>query len=367
MTSEKKKKLEMGGQAVIEGVMMRSPMGYSIAVRKKDNRIKIKTIPYRPLTRRIKFLGLPFIRGVINLFEMLIIGMKGLDYSVNEWEGEEEDTGERIPESAAEETDTEDIGNNDSESEEKRQISYLGMAGLITISLGMAIFLMVILPNLITHFLGKIGEGEFVEAKSPLLFNLVAGFFRGCILILYISVISLSKDIRRIFEYHGAEHKVVFAFEDKKELTLDNVRSYTTRHPRCGTTFLFVVIFISIIIFAFIAKIVGIMFPGFLEMNIVLRKIILMGLHIVFLPVVAGTSYEIIKYGSRHLHNPFTRFLTYPGLLSQYITTKEPDDSQLEVSIASLKAALDITPDQKDASVKVLEPREALNKQMSEL
>ena len=161
-----------------------------------------------------------------------------------------------------------------------------------------------------------------------------------------------------MFEYHGAEHKVVFAFEDKKDLTLENIRPYTTRHPRCGTTFLGVVIIVSIIVFAFIAKLISVVYPPFLEMHIVLRKIIIIALHIVCMPLVAGFSYEVIKFGSKHLNNPITKLLVFPGLLSQYLTTREPDDEQLQVSVASLKAAMDIDPEQKEPTLTILEPGE---------
>jgi len=369
---EKEKKLEMGGQAVIEGVMMRSPRGYSIAVRKKDKSIKIKTIPYTPLTKRIKALGIPFIRGVITLFEMLIIGLKGLDYSVNEWEGDyyEDKKGKN------KETENPDSGNPKEEKsppKEQKQITRVAMAGMMIFSLGVALVMTVVIPNLLTHFVGWIfslfggatqgaeGGSRLVESRSPLLYNLVSGFFRACILIAYIWVISLSKNIRRVFEYHGAEHMAVFAFEDNKPLTLENVRPYTTRHPRCGTTFLGVVIIISIIIFAFIAKLIVMIYPPFMEMQLILRKLIIIAFHIVCMPLVAGISYEIIKYGSRHLQNPLTRLLTMPGLLSQYLTTKKPDDEQLQVSIASLNAALSIDAEQKEPRLTILLPDDAPN------
>jgi len=372
-------KIQMGGQAVIEGVMMRSPTGYCIAVRKKDKSIKLKSVPYSPLTRRIKILGLPFLRGVVTLFEMLVIGLKGLDFSVNEWEGDhpKEKEGKK-----AEEPETEAKANppnpgspqkdeKNTIPEPKRQISLPAMVGLMTFSLALALVLTVVLPNILTHLAGKVftlgkakeilnaGPGGLVEERSPLLYNLIAGFFRAVILVTYIWVISLSRDIRRVFEYHGAEHKAVFAFEDAKPLTLENIRPYSTRHPRCGTTFLGVVIIISIIIFAFIAWLVTLVYPPFHGLKLVFRKMIIMALHIVFMPLVAGISYEIIKYGSKHLDNPLTRLLTYPGLLSQHITTRKPDDEQLEVSIASLEGAMAISPGQKEPILSVLSPNHA--------
>jgi len=359
------KRIEMGGQAVIEGVMMRSPQGYAIAIRKKDKTIKIKSIPYKPLTKRIKILSLPLLRGVATLLEMLVIGLKGLDFSINEWEGQEKKgSGE---EQVAE---VEDAGQSRKESGvgtagEKRQISVAGMVGLITFSLAFAMVLTVVIPNILTHLLGllslsKSNPSHLVEDRSPITYNLIAGFFRAAILIAYIWVISLSKDIRRVFEYHGAEHKAVFAFEEEKSLTLENVRPYTTHHPRCGTTFLGVVIIVSIIVFAFIVKLLLLIYPPFPMLPFILRKVIIILSHILFMPLVAGVSYEVIKFGSRHKNNPLTKILVYPGLLSQYLTTKPPDDEQMEVSIASLKAAIAITPEQTAPFLTILAPGDAL-------
>jgi len=369
--AKKEKKLEMGGQAVIEGVMMRSPSGYSIAVRRRDKSIKIKSVPYLPLAKRIKLLGIPFLRGVVTLFEMLVVGFKGLDFSANEWEepeeakkdkpGKEEQTSpppDQIPETETEE-----------EPKEKKQVSPLAMTGVLLFSVGMVLVFTVVLPNFLTWLLGHLplfkggaaesGGTGLVESRSPLLYNLIAGVFRALILLAYIWLISLMKDIRRIFEYHGAEHKVVFAFEDKKPLTLESVRPYTTHHPRCGTTFLGVVILVSIVVFAFVAKLISIVYPPFLEMSLLPRKGIIIALHIAFMPLVAGVSYEVIKYGSRNLKNPLIRLLVLPGLLTQYITTREPDDEQLEVSIASLKAAMAIDANMEKPTITVIAPNES--------
>ncbi|MBN1902263.1 DUF1385 domain-containing protein [Candidatus Sumerlaeota bacterium] len=361
-------KIQMGGQAVIEGVMMRSPLGYSIAVRKKDKSIKVKCVPYKALAKRVKILGLPFIRGFIMLFEMLIIGLKGLDFSVNEWEGDYGKEAGDHPDSkekAIEDANAESPENKKNDDpKEERQLSIFAMAGMMLFSIGLGLALFVVVPNFLTHFLGKIlplgasSEGGLEETRSPFFYNLISGFFRALILVTYIWVISLSKNIHRVFEYHGAEHKAVFAFEDKKSLTVENVRPYITRHPRCGTTFIGVVIIISIFAFALIVKNLGILYPPFLEMSFLKRKAIIIFLHILFMPVIAGISYEIIKFGSRHLDNPLTRILTYPGILSQYLTTKEPDDEQLEVSIASLKAALSINQDLKEPKIAILHPNE---------
>ena len=373
---ESDKKIEMGGQAVFEGVMMRSPTGYAIAVRKQDKTIRIKTVPYKALTKRVKILGIPFLRGVVMLFEMLAIGLKGLDFSVNEWEGVEKDKGGVKPEGAHASGEQQSDAEKGARPGEKRQISPMAMAGLMVFSLGVALFMTVVLPNFLTYLVGVLlglipafreaavsgsgGRSVLVEENSPLLYNLIAGFFRACILITYIWIVSLNKEIRRVFEFHGAEHKAVFAFEDKKPLTVANVRPYTTRHPRCGTTFLGVVIIVSIIVFSILSKLILTLYPEFSQMTFIARKLILILMHIIFMPIVAGTAYEVIKFGARHPNNPVTMLLAWPGMMSQHITTREPDDEQLEVSILSLKAALSITPEHREPSLVDIRPGDPL-------
>jgi uncharacterized protein YqhQ len=379
----------MGGQAVIEGVMMRSPQGYSIAVRKASEEIKVKSVAYRPLSKRIKLLGLPFLRGTVTLFEMLIIGIKALDFSASEWEeasAKQKDKKAKEPDSAQSKT-TDETPQTEARpsgpSKESKGLSVAGLVLMMVLSFGLAMFLVVVLPNFLTSYLGRVDlfgaspeqqvlvvepdlglEAEtptvyqssersaLVEEQSPLIYNLIAGVFRASIIFAYVLVISLLKDIRRIFQYHGAEHKTVFAFEKGEELTVENVKKYSTMHPRCGTTFLAIVIFISIIVFSAIAWIVISLYPPFTTWNFLVKKGILISLHILFMPLVAGSAYEIIKYAGRHQNQWFWRGLVYPGLLFQRITTKEPDDKQLEVAIASLRATLAIGQDTRS----VIEP-----------
>jgi uncharacterized protein YqhQ len=378
----------MGGQAVIEGVMMRGPQGYSIAVRKASKEIKVKSVAYRPLSKRSRVLALPFLRGTVTLFEMLVIGYKALNFSAGEWEetsvgqtgkkaikASDTLTGSPVknPQSA---TLTENVEKNPRSkthspqlSKENKGLSLASLVLMMIVSLGLAMFLMVALPNLLTSYLGRIDlfgiaprqqvlvvasdtetsrayqsseRSALVEEQSPLVYNLIAGVFRASIIFAYVLAISLLKDIRRIFQYHGAEHKTVFAFEKGEDLKVENVRKYSTAHPRCGTTFLAIVIFISIIVFSAIAKMVISVYPPFTTWHFLLKKGILISLHILFMPLVAGSAYEIIKYAGRHQRQRFWRGLIYPGLLFQRITTREPDDDQLEVAIASLKAALTI-------------------------
>lgn len=363
----------MGGQAVIEGVLMRSPYGYAIALRRlHNNEIITVATPYKPITRRIKILGLPFLRGVVSLFEMLIIGIRALNYSAKEWE--ESYRIMELREKGKSETISE-------EQAEKKKGESFSTFMAISVGLIMAIFLVIILPNLMTSYIGRIipssavnktveainntetskkyapsEKSTLVEEHQPLLYNLITGVFRAGIIVLYVFLISRLKDIKRIFEYHGAEHKAVYAYEREGEVSIESVRKYTTRHPRCGTSFLAIVILVSIIIFALIAQGVALIWPRFTMHPFLVKKVILFGLHILFLPLVAGTAYELIKLSGRY----YTKFwlfklLVLPGMLFQKITTREPDDRQLEVAIAALKAALSLReqPHSTDGGVRI--------------
>ena len=367
----------MGGQAVIEGVLMRSPHGFAVAIRHPhDGKIVVNSQPYTPLTRRVKFLGLPFLRGVASLFEMMFIGIKALNYSVSEWE-----TSMRIKEGQENQDSIviEEFKNSDHLKENRSSGENLKQSGgnsltvafTIALGLGLAIFLMVILPNLLTSLVGRIwhepapteatvtyheGTTEtrlapsersaLVEEQHPFLYNIISGCFRAIILLLYIVAISFIKDVRRVFEYHGAEHKAVYAFEKEGAVSVEAAEKYTTHHPRCGTSFLAVVILVSIVVFALIAQGVAALWPGFTTLPFLLKKLFLIGLHILFLPLVAGSAYEIIKISSKYYDKFWGfRLLVYPGLLFQRITTREPDKSQLEVAVESLKAALDLSRD----------------------
>ncbi|MFH0794695.1 MAG: DUF1385 domain-containing protein, partial [bacterium] len=172
--------------------------------------------------------------------------------------------------------------------------------------------------------------------------NLISGAFRVMIIVGYVWLISLMKDVRRLFQYHGAEHKVVFAHENNIPLEVENIRPLTTLHPRCGTTFIAIVLLVSVIVFAFLAKAIVAVWPGFAAMSFAFRKPFLILLHILFMPLVAGVSYEVIKLAARHPRNFVLRALVTPGLAFQRITTNEPDDQMIEVAILSLQKALAI-------------------------
>lgn len=273
---------------------MRGKNGYAVAVRKQDGSISIFKQPSLPITKRAPFLNVPFLRGTFVLFDSLYVGIKALMYSADVVEE-----------------------NNDGSKEKSLKDSIMMVASLF-LSMIFAVLLFFILPTYVSSFLKVI-----VPSSAGL--NVLEGVLRVAIFLIYLSLISMMKDIQRVFQYHGAEHKVIHCLEHGEELTVENARKYSTLHPRCGTNFLFVVMIVSIIVFSIFQ------WPS-LQARIVLR--------IVLLPVVAGISYEFIKLAGRS-DNKIVRWLTALGLYLQKFTTREPDDSQLEVAICSLKGVLD--------------------------
>lgn len=284
---------KIGGQAVIEGVMMRAPRVMTVAVRRPSGEIVVKADRLNLLSDRIKFLKLPFFRGTVSLFGMLILGIQALNYSAQQ--ALEEDEGEIGP---------------------------LAMAGTIAAAFGLAIFLFLLLPLWAT----KILEGQYQWVEGRWAFNLVDGVLRLVVFFLYLTAITMMKDVRRIFQYHGAEHKTIFAMEAGDELTVDNARKYSPMHPRCGTSFLLIVMVLSIMVFAQIPQV----WPFWAK---ALSRVVL-------LPFIAGASYELMKLGDRYRDWKTFRVLLYPGLMLQRLTTREPTDDQIEVALAALKKAL---------------------------
>ncbi len=283
------KKCSIGGMAVIEGVMMRGPQEYAIAVRLPDSGITIERRPVGSVTSRFPWLKWPLIRGVVALIESLTLGMKALTFSANqaaEGQGEEITRGE--------------------------------MLFTITLALVLGIGVFVVLPTTAIHLIRNTVTGAFSQ-------NLLEGVLRIALFLGYVLAISRMKDIQRVFQYHGAEHKVIHVYEADEELTAANARKYTTLHPRCGTSFLLIVMVISILIFSFLGQ------------NTLVWRI---GSRILLLPVVAGLAYEVIKLSGRHAKAPWMRVIITPGLWLQKLTTREPDDDQVEVAIQALKTVM---------------------------
>ncbi len=282
------KKPNVGGQAVIEGVMMRGADKVAVAVRQPNGEILVDVNPVNSLRDKYPILKKPLLRGVIALFESLYDGMKALAYSA-QVSGEEDE-----------------------------QMTGREMAVTIAVSVALAIGLFIVIPTWSMRFLHSL-------TGDPLLLNLAEGSLRMVIFLSYIAAISSMKDIQRVFQYHGAEHKTIYTYEAGLPLVVENVRPFSTLHPRCGTNFLMIVMLISMFIFTFLG------WPNLLER--ILSRVVLMTL-------IAGVSYEIIRFAGAHADNSVVHMAIMPGLLLQKLTTRQPDDSQIEVAIASLKAVL---------------------------
>ncbi len=279
--------MHVGGQAVIEGVMMRSKDRWSVAVRDQKGDIHVKKESLIPLP---KVFRLPLVRGVIGLYQALSIGIRALNFSASKAYGEEE------------------------------QMSPLAIAVTIVVAFLLGIGLFIFLPLYLTKVSGSVFS---VVNESAFVYNFLDGILRIVFFLLYLVLIGLWKDMRRIFEYHGAEHKVIYAYESGTDLSVENVKHFSTHHPRCGTSFLFIVIILSIMVFSFIPK----------TWEFVLK----FGSRIVLIPLIAGISYELLRLSSRMKDNSIINAMIRPGLLLQHITTKEPDQSQVEVALRALK------------------------------
>ena len=282
------KKPNVGGQAVIEGVMMRGKTHVAVAVRQPDGEISVDVRPVNSISDRYPILKKPFLRGVVSLVESLVMGMKALAYSAQ-------------------------VSGDEDEKLDSKE-----MALTIAVSAGLAILLFIVIPTWSMRFLTGITQDHMA-------LNLAEGVLRMAIFLAYIAAISSMNDIQRVFQYHGAEHKTIYTYEAGLPLKVENVRPFSTLHPRCGTNFLMIVMLISMFIFTFLG------WPSLLER--IASRIILM-------PVIAGVSYELIRYAGAHTDNPLVRIAITPGLLLQKLTSRQPDDSQIEVAIASLKAVV---------------------------
>ncbi len=296
----------VGGQAVIEGVMMRSPNFITVAVRKEEGQVKLKDETYRSFCQRIKVLGIPVLRGVVNLLEMMVVGVRILNYSATEKLEE--------PETKSEKTGL----------FEKIALG-ASFAFSIVFALALSLFLFKFLPLWITDWLSHRFE---ILNSNYLLYNLVDGILKTSFFIIYIAVLGMIPSLKRVFEYHGAEHKSIYTYEKGLDLSVANARKQSRYHPRCGTSFILVVFLISIFVYTFVPR-----QSEFLSN---------FGVRLLFLPLIAGISYEFLKWSAKKKDNLFIRLLITPGLWFQRLTTREPDDGQLEVALDALKKALEL-------------------------
>ena len=313
-------KTSVGGQALIEGIMMQGPKGAAMSVRLPDGTIDTEEKEFRHIRDKVKFLGFPVIRGCVNFVESMIFGYKCLMESAEKSGFEELENSEE---------NQSKLDKWLSEHLSKKVMSVItGVASVLGVLLAFALFFF--LPSKITDFFNNLASGALTNFRA-----LIEGIMRMIIFIAYIALVSLMKDIKRTFMYHGAEHKTIFCYEHGLELTVENVRKQSRFHPRCGTSFMFVMIIISVII----SSIISVAFP-YLRNNIAVWMII----KLLILPLVMGFGYEFIKYAGRH-DNILVKILSAPGLWMQRLTTKEPDDSMIEVGIAAFKAVITDNPE----------------------
>lgn len=296
-----KKRANVGGQAVIEGVMMRGSKGLATAVRKSDGEIEVKFEDTKPLTKKNKIFSLPIIRGFISLLDSLIIGIKSLNYSASffEEEGEPSKFDKWL------------------ENVFKDKTNDIIMGFSLVLSLGFSVLLFFLLPTYAANIFKRL------DISNTIVLNIIEGIIRVTIFIVYILLIGKMEDINRVFQYHGAEHKSIFCYENGENLTPENAMKYKRFHPRCGTNFMFLVMIVSIILFSL---------TGW---DSVIQRTVS---RIVLLPVISGITYEIIKWMGKS-ESGIAKVLAYPGLSLQKLTTREPDESQLEVAIKALKVA----------------------------
>jgi uncharacterized protein YqhQ len=317
--------LVVGGQAVVEGVMMRSPRSLAIAVRRKNQAIVLKESAWRSIWERWRFLRWPFLRGVVVLIESLMNGISALNFSARVAMLDQEATGS-VPSSLSDLTKL----------TEKKETDW-AIVGTLILSIGLAVGLFIALPHLAV-WLGSMAVGRELNIRE-FLFHLIVGFVKLGVFMGYIALISLIPDVRRVFMYHGAEHQSIHTYEAKEPLTVENARRHTPLHPRCGTTFLILVIGLSILVFAIVFPML-LWFLGDPTGVRWLNQVIYILIKVPLLLPIAGLAYELQKLTSRHLGSWWARGLAWPGMAIQRMTTRPPTDDQLEVALSSLQKTL---------------------------
>jgi len=309
-------KISVGGQAVIEGVMMRAPNALAIAVRKPNGEVAVKEDVWRSLSNRLKFLKWPLIRGSVVFLEALINGLQALSYSANQ--ALEEEKGKKAD-----------------------KLSSFALTLVMVVAFGVGLLFFVVIPHYLTGFLGQF-FGRDLSVDS-ILFHLIDGVIKVFFFVSYIYFISFMKDIRRIFQYHGAEHKCIFAYENGDELTVSNCQKYSTLHPRCGTAFLLLVFLVSIFLFSVIFPFL----PKFLDLGKTLENLVYIGIKMPLLFPIAGLAYEVIKISGKKPDHPLLKWIITPGLWLQRLTTRPPSDDQVEIALHALQGALRLETGQK--------------------
>ncbi len=302
-----KKMTSIGGQAIIEGVMMRGPKKVAMAVRKPDGEIVIEEKEAKGIGKWAK---LPIIRGVVSFVSSMVTGVQALMFSAKFFDIEDDKK-------------EEEHSKEKSDSKNENGLSDGALYFTVFLSLMFSVGLFILLPNFIADLI--------IPKGMTVLYNLTENIVKIALFLIYMLLVSKMEDIKRLFQYHGAEHKSIFCYENGEELTVENVKKHSRFHPRCGTSFLLFVLVISIIFFSFLPRV-----ENYIKIVNVLLN---MGMRLIFMPIVAGISFEIIKFAGKS-KNKFVQMLNKPGMWLQRLTTKEPDESQIEVAIASLKAVI---------------------------
>lgn len=311
------KKTSIGGQALIEGIMMKGPYKTAMAVRKKDGTIDISDVEEKHLKDKYKIFGLPLIRGMVNLIESMIIGYKTMMQSA-------EISGFADVEDEPKDADKKDDGETSEKKESLLNGAVMAISAVLGVALAVVLFMW--LPSMIFKGVQYIFSADLKYYKG-----LIEGIVKIAIFVGYIALTAMEKDIKRVFQYHGAEHKTIFCYESGEELTVENVRKHTRFHPRCGTSFMFLMLAVGILI----SSVLVVILPEF----IISRNYIWVPVKILLLPLTCGIGYELIKICGRH-DNIVTRIIAAPGLWVQRLTTKEPDDSMIEIAIAAVKEVI---------------------------
>ena len=315
----------IGGQAVIEGVMMRSPNAFVVAVRKPDGTIRLRKDQWFGLSKKWNILKKPFLRGVLVLVETMANGIVSLNYSAHIALDEE-----MKKEAIAKGISEEEFEASKAKKEKVGFATFLSIAFSFIFGMGLFVFL----PHALTAYLeNTVGANWGLQSFQ---FHAVDGTIKACIFLLYIFLIGFFPDIKRVFMYHGAEHKSISTFEAGEELTVENARKFPTFHPRCGTTFIFFLLFVSIVLFAIIFALI----PIGQDLPLILKHLSAILFKICLTFPIAGVSFELIKLMGKHSTSIWGRVISYPGMMLQKLTTREPEDDQLEVALASIRTVL---------------------------
>ena len=322
----------IGGQAVLEGIMMKNQDKYAVAVRKPNQEIEVKVDKYKSFCEGKRILSLPFVRGIFNFVDSMVLGIKTLMYSSEFYEEEEEVQEDTLADKAVK-----------SVFKEKAEDVLMGLTVLFSVFFSVALF--IVLPYLISEFMKN-----SLEIRSNTALSVVEGVVRIAIFILYIVLISLMKDIKRTYMYHGAEHKCINCIEDGKELNVANVRTSSRLHRRCGTSFLFLVMFISIVAFILVSSL----------MPADVGKLFKIVVRLLLIPVIAGISYEVLRLAGKN-DSLIVRIISAPGMALQKLTTKEPDDSMIEVAISAVEAVFDWKQYLREQGIEVADKEEENN------